>query len=93
MSVLFKETNRQSKMKKRASADTRKWAPTEALRFWLKFDLYPGNLVVEGADKKIYEAPYQRSLQGKKPRFSTLITTYFLPYLSAWMRRRDTLQF
>ena len=26
-------------------------------------------------------------------RFSTLITTYFMPYLSAWMRRRDTQQF
>ena len=66
MSVLFKETNRQSKMKKRASADTRKWAPTEALRFWLKFDLYPGNLVAEGADKKTYEATYQCRLQDIK---------------------------
>lgn len=58
MSVLFKETNRQSKMKKEPQPTPAKWAPTEALRFWLKFDLYPGNLVVEGADKKTYEAPY-----------------------------------
>lgn len=63
MSVLFKETNRQSKMKKEPQP---KWAPTEALRFWLKFDLYPGNLVVEGADKKTYEAPYQCRLQDRK---------------------------
>lgn len=66
MSVLFKETNRQSKMKKEPQPTPAKWAPTEALRFWLKFDLYPGNLVVEGADKKTYEAPYQCRLQDRK---------------------------
>lgn len=67
MSVLFKETNRQSKMKKEPQPTPgSKWAPTEALRFWLKFDLYPGNLVVEGADKKTYEAPYQCRLQDRK---------------------------
>lgn len=65
MSVLFKETNRQSKMKKEPQP-TPANEPTEALRFWLKFDLYPGNLVVEGADKKTYEAPYQCRLQGIK---------------------------
>ena len=28
--------------------------------------LHPGNLVVEGADKKTYEAPYQCRLQDRK---------------------------
>ena len=65
MSVLFKETNRQSKMKKEPQPTPAR-ASTEALRFWLKFDLYPGNLVVEGADKKTYEAPYQCRLQDRK---------------------------
>ena len=37
-------------------------APTEALHFWLKIDLYPCIFGLEDADGKTYGAPFQRRL-------------------------------
>ena len=72
MIVLFKETNRQSKMKKEPQPIPAR-ASTEALHFWLKIDLYPYISGAKGTDRKTYGAPFQRRLQGRK-------TAIFNPY-------------
>ena len=84
MIVLFKETNRQSKMKKEPQPTPAR-ASTEALRSWLKFDLYLDILGFKSTDRKTYRALFQHRLQDRK----TAIFNPFHDIFSALSVRLD----
>ena len=76
MSVLFKETNRQSKMKKEPQPTPAR-ASTEALRFCIKIDLYSDILGITDFDGKTYGATLHLCSEGRKPAIFNLYPDRF----------------